>query len=250
VLAGGHGDGGPALARLAAGLGVADRVIFPGRVEDQDLPALYSGAALYALPSLEEGFGATVLEAMACGAPVVASNRAALPEVVADAGLLCDAEQELELAAMLARVLSDAGLAEELRRRALARARPFTPERTSGRALAAPGDHRSRDGPAAHERPHRTLLDRLQRRDLQLPPAARRAGGRRASVPDAQRHRGHPPRVRRVRRGVRRAPLRHVRLRHLGRRGTSAVPCSRPAGEEAALLLAPWPPVPLRLGAQ
>ena len=135
VLAGGHGDGGPALARLAAGLGVADRVIFPGRVEDQDLPALYSGAALYALPSLEEGFGATVLEAMACGAPVVASNRAALPEVVADAGLLCDAEQELELAAMLARVLSDAGLAEDLRRRGLARAGLFTPERTSGRVL-------------------------------------------------------------------------------------------------------------------
>jgi len=135
VLAGGYGDGRPALARLAAGLGVEGRVIFPGRIDDQDLPALYSGAAAYVLPSLEEGFGATVLEAMACGAPVVVSNRAALPEVVADAGLLFDAEREGELAAALARVLSDAGLAEDLRRRAVARAGLFTPERTSGRVL-------------------------------------------------------------------------------------------------------------------
>ena len=136
VLAGGYGDGRPALARLAASLGVENRVVFPGRVDDADLPALYSGAAVYVTPSLEEGFGSTVLEAMACGAPVVVSNRAALPEVVADAGLLFDAEQERELAAALARVLSDATLADDLRRRALARAGLYTPARTSGRVLA------------------------------------------------------------------------------------------------------------------
>jgi len=66
---------------------------------------------------------------------VVVSNRAALPEVVADAGLLFDAERERELAVALARVLSDTGLAEDLRRRAVARAGLFTPERTSGRVL-------------------------------------------------------------------------------------------------------------------
>ena len=123
VLAGGYGDRRPELARLAASLGLEDRVIFSGRVDDADLPALYSEAAAYVMPSLEEGFGATVLEAMACGTPVISSNRAALPEVVADAGLLFDAEQER-------------ALAEDLRRRALARAGLYTPTRTTGRVLA------------------------------------------------------------------------------------------------------------------
>jgi glycosyltransferase involved in cell wall biosynthesis len=136
VLAGGHGEGRPELARLADTLGLTDRVVFTGRVDDADLPALYAGAAVYVTPSLEEGFGATVLEAMACGAPVVTSNRAALPEMVGDAGLLFDPEQERELAAMLARVLSDPALAEDLRRRALARAGLYTPARTTGRVLA------------------------------------------------------------------------------------------------------------------
>jgi glycosyltransferase involved in cell wall biosynthesis len=135
VLAGGYRDGRPALARLASQLGVTDRVAFPGRIDDEDLPALYAGAAVYVSPSLEEGFGSTVLEAMACGAPVAVSNRAALPEVVADAGLLFDPEREHEMAATLARVLSDPSLAADLRRRALARAELFTPERTSERVL-------------------------------------------------------------------------------------------------------------------
>ncbi|PYM73130.1 MAG: hypothetical protein DME03_16145, partial [Candidatus Rokuibacteriota bacterium] len=135
VLAGGYGDGRPALARLAAELGVADRVIFPGRVDDGDLPSLYSGAAVYVSASLEEGFGSTVLEAMACGAPVAVSNRAALPEVVADAGLLFDPERAPDVAATLARILTDAALADDLRRRALARAGLFTSARTSERVL-------------------------------------------------------------------------------------------------------------------
>jgi glycosyltransferase involved in cell wall biosynthesis len=91
---------------------------------------------VYVTPSLEEGFGATALEAMACGAPVIASNRAALPEVIADAGLLFDPEDEQELAVVLARVLSDAALADDLRRRALARAGLYTPARTTGRVLS------------------------------------------------------------------------------------------------------------------
>ena len=136
VLAGGYGHGRPKLARLADSLGLKGRVFFPGRVDDADLPALYSEASVCVTPSLQEGFGATVLEAMACGAPVISSNRGALPEVVADAGLLFDAEREQELAALLARVLSDVTLAEDLRRRALARAGLYTPPRTTGRVLA------------------------------------------------------------------------------------------------------------------
>jgi len=136
VLAGGYGDGRPELARLADSLGLTDRVVFPGRVDDADLPALYSESAVYVAPSLEEGFGLTVLEAMACGAPVVSSSRAALPEAVGDAALLFDAEQEREIASVLTRVLSDTALAEDLRRRALARAGLYTPTQTTGRVLA------------------------------------------------------------------------------------------------------------------
>jgi glycosyltransferase involved in cell wall biosynthesis len=136
VLAGGGEDGRATLVALAATLGVGARVIFPGRVADEDLPALYSGAAAFVLPSLEEGFGLPVLEAMACGAPVVASNRASLPELVADAGLVFDAEREGDLAAALARVLADTTLADDLRHRGRARAALYTPARTSGRVLA------------------------------------------------------------------------------------------------------------------
>ena len=147
VLAGGYGDGRPELARLADSLGLTDRVVFSGRVDDADLPALYAEAAVYVTPSLEEGFGATVLEAMACGTPVLSSNRAALPEVVGDAGLLFDAEREVELAEVLARVLSDAALAEDLRRRGLARAGLYTPTQTTRRVLALLRD--VNDGAAA-----------------------------------------------------------------------------------------------------
>ena len=112
VLAGGDREGRPALEALGARLGVADRMIFPGLIADTDLPALYSGASVFVLPSLEEGFGLPALEAMACGAPVVASNRGALSEVVAAAGLTVDSEKETELTEAL-----------------------FSSERTAGRVL-------------------------------------------------------------------------------------------------------------------
>ena len=107
-----------------------------GRVSDEELVELYRGAAAYLDPSLYEGFGYGVLEAMACGAPVVASDRTSIPELVGDAGLLCDPESPEELAAALRRVLGDPGLAAELRARGLARAAMFTWER-AGDALAA-----------------------------------------------------------------------------------------------------------------
>ena len=135
VLAGGDRANRPALAALAATLGLGDGVGFPGLVDDADLPALYGGAALYVQPSLEEGFGLPALEAMACGAPVVASRRGALPEVVGDAGVLVDAEDERALAASLARVLAAPDEAAALVRRGRARAAEFTAERTAGRVV-------------------------------------------------------------------------------------------------------------------
>lgn len=136
VLAGGDRRHGPELAALARHLGLTDRVLFPGRIADADLPALYSGCALFVLPSLEEGFGLPALEAMACGAPVAAANRAALPEVVGQAALLFDPEDEAAIAGAMERVLSGAELREDLKRRGAARAREFPPDRTAGAVLA------------------------------------------------------------------------------------------------------------------
>ena len=104
-----------------------------GRVSDAQLVELYRGASAYLDPTLYEGFGYGVLEAMACGAPVVASDRTSIPEVVGEAALLCNPESPKELAAALRRVLDEPGLADELRRRGLERAREFTWERAAQR---------------------------------------------------------------------------------------------------------------------
>ncbi len=111
--------------------GVASAVARLGYVAEDDLPALYSAARLFALPSLYEGFGLPVLEAMACGAPVVCSNTTALPEVAGDAALLVDPTDVDALAAALRRLLADDGLRCDLAARGLARARQFTWEQTA-----------------------------------------------------------------------------------------------------------------------
>ena len=93
---------------------IADRVVWTGRVSDAELRALYAGAAVFAFPSRYEGFGLPPLEAMAMGAPVVASDASSLPEVVADAGILVPSGQPQALSEALTRVLEDAGLRERL----------------------------------------------------------------------------------------------------------------------------------------
>ena len=140
---------------LVAGGWQGDGAEALGRVSDEELVDLYRGAAAYLDPTLYEGFGYGVLEAMACGAPVVASNATSIPEVVGDAGLLCDPRDAEELARALERVLDEPGLAEELRRRGLERARRFTWERTAegltqaiAAALAAPSASSTRTSPA------------------------------------------------------------------------------------------------------
>jgi glycosyltransferase involved in cell wall biosynthesis len=136
VLAGGDRDHRPALERQARSLGVDGRVLFPGFIEDENLPAIYSGCALFILPSLEEGFGLPALEAMACGAPVAASNRAAVPEVVGQAAVFFDPEDVASIVAAMGRILSQDELRERLRQQGLRRAGEFTVERTAGRVLA------------------------------------------------------------------------------------------------------------------
>ena len=111
-------------------------VIFPGFVPDADLPAVYAGSQALAFPSEFEGFGLPVLEAMACGAPVVCSNTSSLPEVAGDAALLVDPDDVAAITAALRRVLADADLAAELRRRGLAQAARFSWQRTAQETLA------------------------------------------------------------------------------------------------------------------
>jgi glycosyltransferase involved in cell wall biosynthesis len=110
-----------------------------GRVSDEDLVDLYRGAAAFLDPSLYEGFGYGVLEAMACGAPVVASNTTSIPEVVGDAGLLVEPRDIAALAAAVRRILDEPELAADLRRRGLERASVFTWER-AGEGLTAAFD--------------------------------------------------------------------------------------------------------------
>lgn len=136
VLAGGDREHRNDLELLAGRLSVADRVLFPGLIEDAHLPAVYSGAVLFVLPSLEEGFGLPALEAMACGAPVAASNRAAIPEVVGDAALLFDPENVSAIAEAMTIALSQQDVRERMRRRGFSRAESFTLERTAGRVVA------------------------------------------------------------------------------------------------------------------
>jgi len=104
---------------------VGHRTIFTGYVSEDDLPALYTGALCFAYPSYFEGFGLPVLEAMACGAPVLAGDRTSLPEVVGDAGLLVNPFDTGAIARSLARLIEDAELRAALRVKGLERARRF-----------------------------------------------------------------------------------------------------------------------------
>jgi alpha-1,3-rhamnosyl/mannosyltransferase len=116
----------PSLLRLRKELALERQVIFTGQVSQNDLHLLYSGATVFVLPSLNEGFGVPALEAMAYGIPVVASNNSSLPEVVGNAGLLVDPDDGGAIANALERLLSDADLRQQLSRRGEERARLFS----------------------------------------------------------------------------------------------------------------------------
>jgi glycosyltransferase involved in cell wall biosynthesis len=111
---------------LVRELGLDGQVVFTGQIREQDKAPLYSGATAFVFPSLYEGFGMPVLEAMACGTPVLTSETSALPEVVGDAGVLVDPASESAISAALGRLLEDEKLRAELGQRALDRARFFT----------------------------------------------------------------------------------------------------------------------------
>jgi glycosyltransferase involved in cell wall biosynthesis len=117
-------------------LKLGDYVHFLENVPNKDLARLYNAASCLALPSHYEGFGLPPLEAMACGTPVVVSDRASLPEVVGDAGLLIDPDSPEELSEALARVLQDSNLRASLRQRGLMRAGEFSWSRAAHETMA------------------------------------------------------------------------------------------------------------------
>ena len=111
--------------------GYEEDLVFTGYVPDQDLVALFSAADLFVYPSIFEGFGLPVVEALACGTPVVTSNTSSLPEVVGDAALMVDPLDVEELARVTATVLTDAGIRAWLSARGPQQAATFSWERTA-----------------------------------------------------------------------------------------------------------------------
>jgi glycosyltransferase involved in cell wall biosynthesis len=107
-------------------LNLVDRVVLTGYVPDVDLPALLSGALAFVFPSLHEGFGLPVLEAMACGTPVVCSNTSSLPEVAGDAALLVDPLDTEALSEALSLIVADEGLRCDLVERGFRQAQRFS----------------------------------------------------------------------------------------------------------------------------
>jgi glycosyltransferase involved in cell wall biosynthesis len=136
VIAGKRGWLSAAIERRAHELGIAAHVHFAGYVHADDLPALLSGAQAFLYPSLYEGFGLPVLEAQACGTPVLTSTTSSLPEVAGDAAVLVDPLDPGAIADGIARVLEDQTLRERLRRAGLARVADWSWRRTARQTLA------------------------------------------------------------------------------------------------------------------
>jgi glycosyltransferase involved in cell wall biosynthesis len=136
VLGGKRDKFTPQLEELANNLGIGDRVIFTDFIKDEDLPYLYSGAELFVYPSLYEGFGLPVLEAMACGTPVICSNTTSLPEVAGDAAILINPEDVKSISSAIITLLKDDKLREDLKIKGLNRSKEFTVEKYSSKILS------------------------------------------------------------------------------------------------------------------
>jgi glycosyltransferase involved in cell wall biosynthesis len=131
VLIGGKGWLYEEIFDRAEALDLSEHVHFLHGVPDGHLPGLYNAASVLTAPSFYEGFGLPVLEAMSCGTPVVAANRASLPEVLGDAGHLVDPERPEEMAEALTRVLTEHSERERMRKSGLERAKAFSWERVA-----------------------------------------------------------------------------------------------------------------------
>jgi len=116
-------------------LGLGGRVVFLGDVPEKDLPMIYNGAEVFVFPSLYEGFGLPVLEAMACGTPVVCSSSSSLPEIVGDAAVILDPQDTGAWVAALTEVLENEQLREDRKAKGLAQAKKFSWNKTARETL-------------------------------------------------------------------------------------------------------------------
>jgi glycosyltransferase involved in cell wall biosynthesis len=135
VLAGAPGWLSEDVYKLVNDLALKPHCFFLGRVSNHDLYHLYNAAQCLVHPAFYEGFGLTPLEAMACGTPVVAANVSSLPEVVGDAALLVDPQNDEEITVALWRILTDAALRAQLRAKGLQRADGFSWERAARQTM-------------------------------------------------------------------------------------------------------------------
>ncbi|MBN1886747.1 MAG: glycosyltransferase family 4 protein [Thermoflexales bacterium] len=124
------------LLRLVESLGLGDSVRFLDHVSDEDLPWLYNAADVFVLPSFYEGFGLPALEAASCGTPVIAANRASLPEVVGEGGVLVDPDDEQALACEIVALLAEPERRAAASQAALHQAGRFSLERQAAETLA------------------------------------------------------------------------------------------------------------------
>jgi glycosyltransferase involved in cell wall biosynthesis len=121
---------------IATDLGIEGQIIYRF-VEEEDKPAIYSGASVFVFPSLYEGFGLPPLEAMSCGTPVICSNRTSLPEVVGDAAISLDPDNTPTMVEAMHSVLTNTTLAAELRERSLKHAAQFSWRKTAQETVTA-----------------------------------------------------------------------------------------------------------------
>jgi len=135
VLVGRRSASFPNIDKVILALGIGEQVVFPGYVPIEDLPLLYGAAKMFVFPSCWEGFGIPILEAMACGAPVLTSNTTSMPEVAGNAALLVNPESVEDIAEGMAHVASSATLRSSLIERGFERAKDFTWENCARQTL-------------------------------------------------------------------------------------------------------------------
>jgi len=125
------GDSNADILRWVEERGVGSRVTFIGIVPEEKLPSLYRGATALVFPSLYEGFGLPIVEAMACGTPVITSNTTAMPEVAGDAALLVDPRSVEQISRAMEQIVTDTSLRQRLRDTGFRQARQFRWSKTA-----------------------------------------------------------------------------------------------------------------------
>jgi len=136
VTVGGYGWDFQKIKNLVGSLGLMDRIHFAGYVSDEQLHSLYAKATLFIYPSLFEGFGLPVLEAMATGCPVITSNISSLPEIAGDAALLIDPHNIDEVASAMEMICSDGSLAVKLKQKGIKRGNRFSWKNCASQTIA------------------------------------------------------------------------------------------------------------------